>query len=195
MVMDMRQAISELLQESSALKAKVAADATICGAIESASTKLLEVLSAGGTIYSCGNGGSACDALHLTEELVARYKRERPGYRAMHFLDPGTVTCWANDYEFADVFARQARTFCSAKDVLIAITTSGNSENILRAITAAREKGCYVVALLGKDGGKAKTIADSAIVIPHTATERIQEVHITIIHIFCEMIERALLKV
>jgi D-sedoheptulose 7-phosphate isomerase len=114
----------------------------------------------------------------------------------MHFMDPSTLTCWSNDVGFESAFARQAETFCSSKDVFIGISTSGNSNNILEAIKAASNKGCYTIGLLGKGGGKIKEAADLSITVPKavTATERIQEIHITVIHSLCEIIERWMLK-
>jgi D-sedoheptulose 7-phosphate isomerase len=127
--------------------------------------------------------------MHLCEELVARYKRTRPGIKALHFLDPGTLTCWANDFSFDEAFGRYAETFCGDKDLLVAISTSGNSKNVLCAAQAAKAKGSKIVALSGKDGGELAKIADCSIVIPSSETERIQEVHITVIHIWCELLE------
>jgi D-sedoheptulose 7-phosphate isomerase len=129
--------------------------------------------------------------MHFTEELVARYKRERPGIKAAHFHDPSVITCWSNDYTFETVFERQARTFCGPLDTLVGISTSGNSANVIRAVNAAKEKGTTTIGLLGKDGGKLATLCDIPLVVPSNATERIQEVHITFVHIFCELLESA----
>jgi Phosphoheptose isomerase len=150
---------------------------------------LKERLARGGTLYCCGNGGSACDAMHFTEELVSRFKRERPGIRAMHFLDAATLTCWSNDYDFEGAFERQVRTFCTEKDALCLISTSGNSANICRAAVAAREQNTYTFALTGKDGGLLSRQVDDALIVPSQATERIQEAHILLIHTFCELLE------
>jgi D-sedoheptulose 7-phosphate isomerase len=148
----------------------------------------------GGTIYAFGNGGSACEAMHLVEELVARYFMERPGIRSQHFLDPSTMTCWGNDYDFLDVFKRQAEVFLTDRDVVVAFSTSGNSENILRGIAAAKEKGSKVVLLGGKEGGKAKAYADLSILIPSTSptSARIQEAHILIVHLLVHLLENRL---
>jgi D-sedoheptulose 7-phosphate isomerase len=144
----------------------------------------------GKRLYACGNGGSACDAMHMVEELVARYKRERPGLPAHHLLDGPTLTCWSNDYEFDTAFRRQVETLVRPGDVVLAISTSGNSRNILLAAEAARERGALVVGLAGRDGGQLRELCDECLVAPTHATERIQEAHITIIHLFCELIER-----
>lgn len=185
----MTHEITTILSESASLKASLSKDATFITTLSTAATRLAECAKAGGTIYACGNGGSSCDAMHLCEELVARYKRDRPGIKALHFSDPGVLTCWGNDISFEDAFARYAETFCSSKDVLVAISTSGNSKNVLKAVEAARAKGTFIIGLTGKDGGKLAGTADIAIVVPSSATERIQEVHITCIHIWCELLE------
>lgn len=148
-----------------------------------------------GRIYACGNGGSACDAMHFVEELVARYDAERPGIAAQHLLDVGTITCWANDYQYEDVFARQVKTLISEKDVLVLFSTSGNSENIIRAAKAAKERSIKTVAFLGKCGGKLKDLCDYKIVVESPNTAHIQEAHITLVHIFCSELEKRLFSV
>ncbi|MBX7144946.1 MAG: SIS domain-containing protein [Oligoflexia bacterium] len=185
----MNEKIASLLRASSDIKAKLASDPAFLSQVDASARILAKTIGAGGTIYACGNGGSACDAAHLTEELVARYKRERPGIRAMHFGDLGVLTCWSNDYEYKSAFERQALTFCGPKDCMIGISTSGNSENVLRALSAAKSKGSACIALLGKDGGKIKSACNLSLVVPAQDTERIQETHITIIHIWCELLE------
>jgi D-sedoheptulose 7-phosphate isomerase len=181
--------IASLLSDSASLKANLAKDAGFNAALASSAQRLAECTKRGGTIFACGNGGSSCDAMHLCEELVARYKRNRPGIKAMHFMDPGVLSCWGNDFSFDGAFARYAETFCTPQDVLVAISTSGNSKNVLAAVEAAKAKGSYVIGLTGKDGGKLAPLADVAIVVPSQTTERIQEVHITCIHIWCELME------
>lgn len=184
--------IKELLLTSAALKTKLAGSDDFLKLVESSARQLSKTVKAGGVIYACGNGGSACDSAHLCEELVARYKRDRPGIKAMHFADPGTMTCWSNDYEFAGAYERQVKTFCGKNDTLVALSTSGNSENILRAAKAARANGTYVISLTGRDGGKLAALGDCAIIVPVKESERIQEVHITVIHIWCELLETVL---
>lgn len=185
----MEETITSILNDSAALKMKMAADPALRRALAQSAERLAVCAQGGGTIFACGNGGSTCDAMHLCEELVARYKRERPGIKALHFMDPGVLTCWGNDVSFEDAFARYATTFCSERDVLVAISTSGNSKNVLHAVRAAKAKGTFVVGLAGKDGGALAQEADIAIVVPGTQTERIQEAHITCIHIWCELME------
>jgi D-sedoheptulose 7-phosphate isomerase len=185
----MNTTISALLAESGNLKTTLSSNAQFTTAIGKAAEMLASCVKGGGTIYACGNGGSACDAAHLVEELVARYKRDRSGIRAMHFMDAGMLTCWGNDIGFDDAFARYAETFCTSQDTLVAISTSGNSKNVLKAVEAAKAKGTKVIVLAGKDGGKLSPLGDVSIVVPSKATERIQEVHITCIHIWCELLE------
>jgi D-sedoheptulose 7-phosphate isomerase len=154
--------------------------------------RIADAFRAGNRLYACGNGGSACDAMHLVEELVARYKRDRPGLPAHHLLDAATLTCWSNDYDFASVFERQVNAFMRPGDVLVAISTSGNSPNVLRAVETAKRQGAVVVGLTGRDGGQMRTLCDEVLIAPSGATERIQEAHITVIHLWCELLERML---
>lgn len=186
------QYISQQLKDSSDTKLALAEKAQ---AILDIGQQLVSVVKNGGTIFACGNGGSACDAMHLTEELVARYKRDRPGIKAQHFCDPSTITCWANDFNFDDVYARQVDTLVSDKDAVIVFSTSGNSENILRALAKANDKGAKTIAMLGKTGGKAKSLAKTSLIIERNETARIQEAHITVVHILCEYLEDTLFPV
>jgi len=153
---------------------------------------LRESLRAGGTVWTCGNGGSAAEAQHFAAELVGRYKRERNALRAVCLCDNiATVTSVSNDYEFADVFARQLRGMARRGDVLLAFTTSGNSENVLRASAAARENGVTVVALTGQSGGRIAGACDIAIRVPDNDTPLIQEAHLAVVHVLCDLIEAA----
>lgn len=185
----MKEIIHSFLKESIATKERLLADEAQVELIARAGQEIKKCAHAGGTLYVCGNGGSACDAMHFTEELVARYKRDRKGYRAMHFMDASTLTCWSNDYDYQGAFARQAETFCQPGDVFVGISTSGNSDNVIMAARAAKAKGAYTIALAGKGGGKIVSEVDTAIVVPSKETDRIQESHITLIHMFCEFIE------
>ncbi|MCB0337056.1 MAG: SIS domain-containing protein [Bdellovibrionales bacterium] len=188
----MENVIRKMLSDSASLKQKVAEDQAAHKQLTEIASKLIQVVSTGGTIYACGNGGSACDAMHFVEELTARYKRERDGVRAMHFMDGGMLTCWANDYDYSSAFERNVQTFCGPQDALIAISTSGNSENVLKAVRAAKVKQCTTIGLTGKTGGTLKDLADYCMIVPHQETDRIQEVHILYIHILCELIETEL---
>lgn len=185
----MKETVAQILTDSAALKGALATDARFLEGVSQSCELLYNSIKNGGTIFACGNGGSSCDAMHLVEELVARYKRNRPGIKAMHFMDPATLTCWSNDFSFEDAFRRYAETFCSEKDVVVAISTSGHSKNVLHATHAAKSKGAKVVGLTGKDGGALAPLCDVALVVPSSATERIQEAHITVMHIWCELLE------
>jgi D-sedoheptulose 7-phosphate isomerase len=151
---------------------------------------LVRAFRAGNRVYACGNGGSACDAMHLVEELVARYKRERPGLPAHHLLDAATITCWGNDYDFDGIFQRQVEALVREGDVLVALSTSGNSPNVVRAVEAANQRGAVTIGLSGRDGGRLPELCTECFVVPAAATERIQEGHITVIHLLCELVER-----
>ena len=151
-----------------------------------------------GKILSCGNGGSAADAQHFSSELLNRFELERPGLPAMALTtDSSTLTSIANDYAYNEVFSKQVRALGQPLDVLLAISTSGNSENVLRAISAAHERGLKVVALTGRDGGAiagALGDGDIEIRVPAERTCRIQEVHLLIIHALCDLIDAELLE-
>ncbi len=188
----MANILKSFLQESASIKQELLSNEAFLSLWQGAANHLETVVQGGGTIYICGNGGSACDAMHFREELAARYKREREGIRAQHFIDGSTLTCWGNDYDFSSVFKRDVETFLTEKDCLVAISTSGNSKNIIEAVNAAKLKGSKVIGLLGKDGGAAKKLVDFALIVPSEETDRIQEVHITLIHAFCEYLERNL---
>ena len=188
----MKTLVTSLLNEAVQVKQAALDDAALVEGVAQAAELLGKTVKQGGTVYCCGNGGSACDAMHFTEELVARYKRERLGVRAMHLMDAGTLTCWSNDYEFATVFQRQIETFCTEKDLLFVFSTSGNSDNALAALKTAKQKKCPAVLFAGKGGGACAPLADVALIVPANDTERIQEVHITIVHILCELLETEL---
>jgi D-sedoheptulose 7-phosphate isomerase len=144
-------------------------------------------------ILSCGNGGSMSDAMHFAEELSGRFRNDRPAYAALALSDPAFLSCVANDYGYEQVFARGVQAFGQRGDVLLAISTSGNSANVLRAAEAARAQNMKVIALTGKDGGALATLADVELRVPHAGfADRIQEVHIKIIHCLIEEIEQLL---
>jgi D-sedoheptulose 7-phosphate isomerase len=165
-------------------------------AIEAAARLIAESVALGGKTLSCGNGGSAADAQHFSSELLGRFEAERRSLPALALTtDPSTVTAVGNDYGFGQVFARQVRALGNAGDVLLAISTSGNSENVLAAIAAAHECRMRVVALSGRDGGRmAATLSDTDIElrVPSNRTIRIQEVHLLIIHSICDLIDQIL---
>lgn len=154
---------------------------------------MVNSLRAGGKVLIFGNGGSAADAQHIAAELVNRLNYDRPPIAAIALTtDTSILTSVGNDSSFEDLFARQVGALGRKNDVAIAISTSGNSPNVLRAVAAARELGIKTIALAGRDGGKLAAAADLALVVESNATQRIQETHITIAHILCELVEEAL---
>lgn len=153
---------------------------------------VFETAKNGGNIFTCGNGGSHCDAMHFAEELTGRYRKERRPLGSLALGDSSHLTCVANDYGFEHVFARQLQGLGRAGDLLIGLSTSGNSKNILAAFEVARTKEIRTIALLGKGGGLLKDVANVAIVVPGSTSDRIQEIHIKLIHIVIETLERKL---
>ncbi|MFN0188671.1 MAG: D-sedoheptulose 7-phosphate isomerase [Bacteroidia bacterium] len=159
--------------------------------IEHASTLIASSIKAGGKVISCGNGGSHCDAMHFAEELTGRYRENRKALPAICISDPSHMSCVANDYGFDFVFSRYIEALGNKGDVLLAISTSGNSENVIRAALSAKDKGMKVIVLSGKDGGKLSTHSDVEIRVEHLGfADRIQEVHIKVIHILILLIEK-----
>ncbi len=175
---------------------KQAALAVLVPAIETAAGLLAATLRNGGKILSCGNGGSAGDAQHFAAELLNRFEMERPGLAALALsTDTSTLTSIANDYSYEQVFSKQLSALGRSGDVLLAISTSGNSANIVAAAHAAQARGIPVIGLTGRDGGKLATVlrdGDIEIRVPATRTARIQEVHLVVIHCLCDAIDQAL---
>lgn len=154
---------------------------------------LAQALGGGSTLFWCGNGGSAADSQHMAAELVGRFKKNRRALRSIALTtDTSVITCVANDYNYDDIFSRQVEALGRPGDVLIGISTSGNSANVLRAVKTAKEMGLTTIALLGKGGGTTNDLADHVLVVPSESTARIQEAHILIGHILCELIEQEL---
>jgi D-sedoheptulose 7-phosphate isomerase len=176
-----KQTSAEALAESIAAGGRIMSDALL----------------ADGKILSCGNGGSAADSQHFSSELLNRFEMERPGLPAMALTtDSSTLTSISNDYSYEEIFSKQVRALGKPQDVLLGISTSGNSENVIRAINAAHERGMKVVALSGRDGGRMADMfeeGDVEIRVPATRTARIQEVHLLVIHCLCDLIDTTLL--
>ena len=170
---------------------------TLSKPIAQAVQAILACVTSGGKVLACGNGGSAADAQHFSAEFVGRYERERPELGAIALTtDSSIITAIANDYDFASIFSRQVRALGQPGDVLLAITTSGNSANVLAAVEAAHEREMTVVALTGRSGGKmTHTLRDTDvhICVPHERTARIQEVHILVLHCLCDGVDNQLL--
>ena len=163
--------------------------------LAAAASVLIECSLSGGKIMWCGNGGSAADSQHLAAELIGRFRRERQPIASIALTtDSSVLTCVGNDYGFSDVFSRQAEALTNTGDVLVAISTSGNSQNVLRAVQVVKAKGGRCIGLLGCDGGGLKSLCDLSLVIPSRDTARIQEMHITIGHILCDLLEAKVAK-
>ncbi|XME04327.1 SIS domain-containing protein [Lachnospiraceae bacterium C1.1] len=185
-----RSIIKTRIQDSIDIKSLILGDDEIIDKILSSARLIRSSLSSGGKVLFCGNGGSASDSLHLTAEIVGRFQKERSGLAAISLnADVASMTAIANDYGYDTVFSRAVEGLMNPEDVIVGISTSGNSENVYQAILKAKEIGGKSIGLLGKTGGKIKDILDVAIVVPSDCTARIQESHIMIGHIICELIE------
>lgn len=161
--------------------------------ISEAANILASALRGGGKVISCGNGGSMCDAMHFAEELSGRFRNDRPALAALSISDPSYISCVANDYGYDFVFSRSVEALGSPGDVLLAISTSGNSKNVCNAALKAREKGMKVIALSGKNGGQLAGIADLEIRAPFSEyADRAQEIHIKVIHTLIYCVEKLL---
>ncbi len=158
--------------------------------IEKAITTLVTTIKNDGRIMSCGNGGSMCDSMHFVEELTGRFRKDRDPICAISMGDPSHITCVANDYGFDHIFSRNVQAWGRKGDSLLAISTSGNSANIIKAVEMAKSRGIRTIGLLGKNGGALKEMVDVPLIIDSQISDRIQELHIKLIHIFIEGIER-----
>lgn len=183
--------IRATLDEAAKVQAAFRADAAALAACEAFADAAHRTLAADGTLFSCGNGGSMSDAMHFAEEWSGRFRGNRRALSAVAFSDPAAMTCIANDFGFEHVFSRQVEAHGRKGDLLLAISTSGNSPNLVNACVAARAAGMTVVGLLGRGGGAMRPLCDVAIVVPLGVTsDRIQEVHIQVIHAVIEAVER-----
>lgn len=187
--------VKKCIFDSIDTKKKVLSEEKFIEKIETVSDEIFKVIKNGGKILICGNGGSASDALHMAGEIVGRFQKERNAWPALALnADIASMTAIANDYGYDEIFSRATEAYMTKKDIIVGISTSGNSENIYRAILKAKDIGGKTIALLGKDGGKIAVEADYSIIIPSDITARIQESHIMIIHILCELIELKMLE-
>ena len=184
--------LAELTQAQEVLNAFLS-DAKNIASIELAADTMATAIGSGGKILSCGNGGSMCDAMHFAEELTGRYRENRRAIPAISISDASHMSCVGNDYGYEYVFSRYLEALGNEGDVLLAISTSGNSGNVIRAAEAARAKGMKVVGLTGKDGGKLAPLCDVEVRVPHFGyADRVQEIHIKVIHILILLLEQKL---
>ena len=191
--MDNKPRIRQHFEEAQQLLNTFLSDPKGVAQVEVAGMMMVNALKAGGKIISCGNGGSMCDAMHFAEELTDRYRDDRPGIAAISISDPSHMSCVGNDYGFDQVFSRFVESVGQPGDVLLGITTSGNSANVLKAAQVAQSKGMKVIGLTGKDGGKMAPLCDAEVRVPwHGYADRIQEVHIKVIHSWIDLIEQHL---
>ena len=189
----MNNLITQSLQESQQVLADFLANPAKIEAIEKAADVLVEALKKGNKILSCGNGGSHCDAMHFAEELSGRYRENRPALAAMAISDPSHISCVSNDFGYNYIFSRFIEGLGNQGDVLVGISTSGNSANIIEAVKAAQAKGMEVILLTGKDGGQLAAYGCHEIRVDHFGyADRIQEIHIKVIHILIQLIESKL---
>lgn len=183
--------IEQELQEASNILTAFMKNPLALANISDAATLMASAVDAGSKIISCGNGGSHCDAMHFAEELTGKYRLPRKAIPALCISDPSHISCVGNDYGYDFVFSRYLEALGNRGDILLAISTSGQSANVIKAAETAREKGMKVVALTGKDGGKLGPLADIEIRVPHSGfADRTQEIHIKIIHILILLIEK-----
>jgi len=163
--------------------------------IEAAGTILIEAFNRNNKVISCGNGGSMCDAMHFAEELSGRFRKDRPALPAISISDAAHITCTANDYGYDKIFSRFVEAVGNNGDVLLAISTSGNSKNVIEAIHTAKAKGMQVIGLTGKDGGEVKNLCDIEIRAPHAEfADSAQEIHIKVIHSLIHFVEEGMKK-
>ncbi|MEK6479127.1 D-sedoheptulose 7-phosphate isomerase [Catalinimonas sp. 4WD22] len=182
------------LEEASRVLDNFLQDPQNISLIEEGASLFAETIKNGGKIISCGNGGSHCDAMHFAEELSGRYRENRPALPALAISDPSHLSCVGNDFGYDYVFSRFLEGLGKEGDALLAISTSGNSKNVIEAVQMAKEKKMKVVALTGKDGGKLGPLADIEIRVPHQGfADRVQEIHIKVIHILILLIEKQVL--
>jgi len=190
---DAAELIRGALQEAATGLDRLRHDAAALAAIEAAGRVLAQALQAGNRVYSCGNGGSMCDAMHFAEELTGRFRRDRRALAAQAISDPGHLSCVANDFGYEQIFARFVQAHGRAGDVLLAISTSGSSANVLAAAQAARERSMPVIALTGRPSSPLAALAQVEVCTPAGRfADRVQELHIKVIHVLIELVEHEL---
>lgn len=194
--MDNYSLIKQELQEAAKVLENFLANDQNIEAIEKAAQAFVDTINNDGKIFSCGNGGSHCDAMHFAEELTGRYRENRRALPAIAISDPSHISCVSNDFGYESIFSRYIEGLGREGDAVLAISTSGNSKNILRAATVAKQRKMKVIALTGKNGGELAELADVEIRVPHMGyADRVQEIHIKVIHILIQLIEKGTIDV
>ncbi len=189
--MNIKKVILEQLEESRTVLEKIINEPAMIEQIQEAATSIASAIDNGNKVLSCGNGGSLCDAMHFAEEMSGRFREDRKPLPAIAITDPSYLTCTGNDYGFNSVFSRYVEALGKKGDILFAISTSGNSENIIEAVESARRMELSVIALTGGNGGRLADKANLSIIIPYEGyADRIQEMHIKIIHILVLLVEK-----
>lgn len=188
--MDILHSIRDALVESQDVLNRFIKNPENIAIIAETAEMMRDVFEREGRIFSCGNGGSLCDAIHFAEECTGKFRSDRKPLPAIALGDAGHITCTANDFGFAEIFARPLLALGHPSDLLVVLSTSGNSENVVRAATVAKSRGMQVVGLLGGDGGSLKQYCDICLIAPGNTADRIQEIHIKVLHILIEHIER-----
>ncbi|KYG81505.1 phosphoheptose isomerase [Roseivirga ehrenbergii] len=189
--MDNYSLIKQELQEAAKVLENFLDNEQNIEAIEKAAQAFVDTINNDGKIFSCGNGGSHCDAMHFAEELTGRYRENRRALPAIAISDPSHISCVSNDFGYESIFSRYIEGLGREGDAVLAISTSGNSKNILRAATVAKQRKMKVIALTGKNGGELAELADVEIRVPHMGyADRVQEIHIKVIHILIQLIEK-----
>ncbi|WP_339694148.1 D-sedoheptulose 7-phosphate isomerase [uncultured Roseivirga sp.] len=194
--MDNYSLIKQELQEAAKVLENFLDNEQNIEAIEKAAQAFVDTINNDGKIFSCGNGGSHCDAMHFAEELTGRYRENRRALPAIAISDPSHISCVSNDFGYESIFSRYIEGLGREGDAVLAISTSGNSKNILRAATVAKQRKMKVIALTGKNGGELAELADVEIRVPHMGyADRVQEIHIKVIHILIQLIEKGTIDV
>ena len=188
--MDILHSIRDALLEAQDVLNRFIRNPENIATIAETAEMMRDVFERQGRIFTCGNGGSLCDAVHFAEECTGKFRADRRPLPAIALSDAGHITCTANDFGFAEVFARPLSALGHSGDLLVALSTSGNSENVVRAAEVAKSRGMQVFGLLGGDGGNLKQYCDVCLIVPGDTADRIQEIHIKVLHILIEHVER-----
>ena len=190
----MKQELINIFKEAKLLLEKIITDKDFLNKIDEVANLFVKCYKNQGKIIIFGNGGSACDAEHFAEEMCGKFKEERPALPAISLSSAGFITCVANDYDFDYIFQRGVEAFGQKNDIIIGLSTSGNSKNVKNALDCAKQKNLKTISLLGKTGGIIKNLSDFEWIVPSAKTERIQEIHMMILHTLVDLTEKKLFK-